>query len=113
MSGLAGSRPTTGEEVGADAGGAVKSFFWRWLHRLPSPFTVADMRAGYTYDLAFRQFEVSDTRVFDRPAAGRAFFEGVIRDHLDVGRPCTVPNLAIGPLSCCFVAVVRLPGGTR
>jgi hypothetical protein len=70
--------------------GAVKSFFWRWLRRLPSPFTVADLRAGYGYELAFRQFEVSDTRVFDRPAAGRAFFEGVIRDHLDVGRPSQV-----------------------
>jgi hypothetical protein len=70
--------------------GAVRSFFWRWVHRLPSPFTAADLRAGYVYDLAFRQFEVSDTRVFDRPAAGRAFFEGVIRDHLDVGRPSAV-----------------------
>jgi len=67
--------------------GAVTSFFWRWQHRLPSPFTRDDLRAGYVYDLAFRQFEVSDTRVFDRPAAGRAFFEGLIRDHLDVGRP--------------------------
>src|SRR5438552_918393 len=67
--------------------GAVKNFFWRWLYRLPSPFTPADMRAGYVYDLAFRQFEVSDTRVFDRPQAGRMWFEGVIRDHLDVGRP--------------------------
>ena len=45
------------------------------------------MRAGYVYDLAFRQLEVSDTRVFDRPQAGRAFFEGLIRDHLDLGRP--------------------------
>lgn len=70
--------------------GAVKSFFWRWLRRLPSPFTAADLRAGYVYELAFRQFEVSDTRVFDRPAAGRAFFEQVIRDHLDVGRPSSV-----------------------
>jgi len=70
--------------------GAVKSFFWRWLRRLPSPFTPSDLRAGYVYELAFRQFEVSDTRVFDRPAAGRAFFEGVIRDHLDVGRPSSV-----------------------
>jgi hypothetical protein len=70
--------------------GAVKSFLWRWVHRLPSPFTAADLRAGYVYDLAFRQFEVSDTRVFDRPAAGRAFFEQVIRDHLDVGRPSSV-----------------------
>ncbi len=67
--------------------GAVKRFFWRWLHRLPSPFTTADFKAGYTYELAFRQFEVSDTRVFDRPQAGRMWFEGVIRDHLDVGRP--------------------------
>jgi len=30
---------------------------------------------------------VSDTRVFDRPQAGRAFFEGVICDNLDLGRP--------------------------
>jgi hypothetical protein len=67
--------------------GAVKRFFWRWQRRLPSPFTAADLRAGYVYDLAFRQFEISDTRVFDRPQAGRAFFEGVIRDHLDIGRP--------------------------
>jgi hypothetical protein len=70
--------------------GAVKSFFWRWQRRLPSPLTREDLRAGYVYELAFRQFEVSDTRVFNRPAAGRAFFEQLIRDHLDVGRPESV-----------------------
>jgi hypothetical protein len=26
---------------------AVTGFFWRWFHRLPSPFTAADLRAGY------------------------------------------------------------------
>jgi hypothetical protein len=67
--------------------GAVRRFFWRWQRHLPSPFSSADLHAGYVYDLAFRQFEISDTQVFDRPAAGRAFFEGVIRDHLDIGRP--------------------------
>ena len=55
--------------------GAVKSFFWRWQGRLPSPFTRADLRSGIVYDLAFRQIEFSDTRVFDRPQAGRPFFE--------------------------------------
>jgi hypothetical protein len=70
--------------------GAVKQFFWRWQQRLPSPLTRADLKAGYRYELAVRQFEVSDTRVFDRPAAGRAFFEGLIRDHLDLGRPSQV-----------------------
>lgn len=73
--------------------GAVWRFFERWQARLPSPFTSEDRSAGYGYELAFRQFEVSDTRVFDRPAAGRAFFEGVIRDHLDVGRPDQVAIL--------------------
>ncbi len=67
--------------------GAVQDFFRRWLFRLPSPFTRAELRAGYGYELAFRQFEVSDTSVFDRPQAGRAWFEAVIRDHLDIGRP--------------------------
>ena len=67
--------------------GSVKRFFWRWLERLPSPLTQKDFRAGYVYDLAFRQFEVSETSVFDRPQTGRMWFEGVIRDHLDVGRP--------------------------
>src|SRR5205807_1917502 len=52
--------------------GAVHTFFWRWFHRLPSPFTTEDLQAGYAYELAFRQFEVSDTRVFDQPQAGRA-----------------------------------------
>ena len=82
--------------------GAVTGFFWRWQARLPSPFTRADLRAGYVYELAFRQFEVSDTRVFDRPAAGRAFFEGLIRDHLDLGRPDQV--------SLVFGRGIRLAG---
>jgi site-specific recombinase XerD len=30
---------------------------------------------------------VNSSYVFDRPQAGRTWFEGVIRDHLDVGRP--------------------------
>jgi hypothetical protein len=45
---------------------------------------------------------VSGTRVFDRPAAGRAFFEGLIRDHLDLGRPDQV--------SLVFGRKVRLAG---
>ena len=47
----------------------------------------ADRRRGYRYQLAFRQLELSDTRVFDQPAAGRAWFEQMIRDQLDLGRP--------------------------
>ena len=83
------------------------SFFWRWQKRLPSPLTREDLRAGYVYELAFRQFEVSDTRVFDRPAAGRLFFEQLIRDHLDVGRPESVSLIFDRRIS------TRTPGSWR
>jgi hypothetical protein len=33
--------------------GVVKSLFWRWQRRLPSPLTRDDLRAGYVYELAF------------------------------------------------------------
>ena len=64
-----------------------KASFERWEARLPSPFTADDRRRGYRHQLAFRQLELSDTRVFDRPAAGRAWFEQTIRDQLTLGRP--------------------------
>jgi hypothetical protein len=31
--------------------------------------------------------EVSVTQIFDRPLRGREFFEEIIRDNLDLGRP--------------------------
>ena len=86
---------------------AVQSFFARWLRRLPSPFTAADFRAGYGYQMAFRQFEISDTCVFDRPQAGRMWFEGVIRDHLDVGRPDQIALIFHRRVTC------RTPGRFR
>jgi len=64
----------------------IHRFFDRWLRALPSPFTPPE-RARYGYRLSVRQMEMSDTRVFDRPAAGRAWFEQTIRDQLDLGRP--------------------------
>jgi hypothetical protein len=63
------------------------AFFDRWLGVLPSPFTAQDRRRGYEYALAFRQLEISDTRVFDRPATGRAWFEATLPDQLTLGRP--------------------------
>ena len=65
----------------------VWAFFARWQARLPSPFTAEDRRRGYGHELAFRQLELSDTHVFDRPAAGRAWFERTLPDQLTLGRP--------------------------
>jgi hypothetical protein len=59
----------------------------KWLARLPHPFTREDRQAGYRYDLSILQAEFSLTQVFDRPVTGRLFFEQVIRENLDLGRP--------------------------
>jgi hypothetical protein len=59
----------------------------KWLARLPHPFTAADREAGYRYDISIWQAEFSLTQVLDRPVTGRVFFEHVIRDNLDAGRP--------------------------
>ena len=65
----------------------VQAFFDRWAARLPSPLTARDRAAGYTHRLALQQVEVSLTQVFARPVQGRHFFEAVIRENLDLGRP--------------------------
>lgn len=59
----------------------------KWLARLPHPFTAADRRAGYRYDISMLQAEFSLTQMLDRPRSGRVLFEEVIRDNIDVGRP--------------------------
>ena len=59
----------------------------KWLRILPHPFTAADRRAGYRYDISILQAEFSLTQMLDRPLSGRVFFEEVIRDNLDLGRP--------------------------
>ena len=65
----------------------VQAFFDRWTARLPTPLTATDRGAGYTHRLALQQVEVSLTQVFARPVQGRHFFEAVIRENLDLGRP--------------------------
>ena len=65
----------------------VQAFFDRWVARVPSPLTATDRAAGYTHRLALQQVEVSLTQVFARPVQGRHFFEAVIRENLDLGRP--------------------------
>jgi len=59
----------------------------KWLRRLPHPFPAQDLRAGYRHDISILQAEFSLTQVLDRPQTGRVFFEQVIRENLDLGRP--------------------------
>jgi hypothetical protein len=80
--------PAALQAVCAALGGAdVQAFLDRWLARLPLPLTAADAAAGFGHRLSVLQMEVSRTQVFDRPLHGREFFEEVIREDLDLGRP--------------------------
>lgn len=73
--------------------GDIQAFFDRWSQRLPWPMTDSDRRAGFDHQLSIWQLEVSLTQVFDRPVQGRHFFEEVIRDNVDLGRPTRVSLL--------------------
>jgi hypothetical protein len=65
----------------------IDALLCKWLAILPHPFTPADRAAGYRYQLSVLQAEFSLTQMLDRPLSGRVFFEEVIRENLDVGRP--------------------------
>jgi hypothetical protein len=65
----------------------INKLLRKWLAKLPHPFTPHDRRAGYRYDVSILQAEFSLTQVLDRPLSGRVFFEEVIRENLDLGRP--------------------------
>jgi hypothetical protein len=72
------------DSLGRDA---IDRLFRKWLKRLPLPLRPEDRAAGYDWDLSIWQMEVSLTQIFDRPLRGREFFEEIIRDNLDLGRP--------------------------
>jgi hypothetical protein len=61
----------------------LQQFFDRWSHRLPWPLRPEDRAAGVDHRITLCQL----TQIFDRPVHGRHFFEAVIRENLDLGRP--------------------------
>ena len=68
----------------------IDALLRKWLARLPHPFPAADRQAGYRCQASILQAEFSLTQGLDRPVAGRIFFEEVLRENLDLGRPDNV-----------------------
>ena len=65
----------------------IDALLRKWLAILPHPFSTEDRAVGYRYDISILQAEFSLTQMLDKPVSGRVFFEQVIRDNLDTGRP--------------------------
>jgi hypothetical protein len=76
--------------------GTINAFFERWMSILPLPLTPADRQAGYWWELSMRQVETSHTIVFDAPRRARSFFEALVVDNLDIGRPDHVEVIFAG-----------------
>jgi hypothetical protein len=68
----------------------IERFFRKWLSKLPHPYPAKERKAGYRYRLSVLQAEFSLTQSWDHPRHGREFFEEVIRENIDLGRPETV-----------------------
>jgi hypothetical protein len=65
----------------------IEAMFHKWIKRIPWHMNAQDRADGYIHKLSVWQMELSRTDVFDRPLRGREFFEAVIRENLDLGRP--------------------------
>jgi hypothetical protein len=74
----------------------IEAFVERWLAVLPLPLTNADRAAGYWWELSMRQVEISRTIVFTQPRHARGFFEALVADNLDIGRPEQVELIFTG-----------------
>jgi hypothetical protein len=84
----ASDRPVRVQHIADELDAAkIEAVFRKWLGRLPHPFTPAHRAAGYRYQLSILQAEFALTQVLDRPLTGRCFFEEVLRENLDLGRP--------------------------
>jgi hypothetical protein len=81
----------------------IDALLRKWLRILPNPFTDEDEAAGYRYELSILQAEFSLTQMLDRPVSGRIFFEQVLHDNLDIGRP--------DQISLIFDRRIRRAGG--
>ncbi len=74
----------------------IEAFAERWFAVQPLPLTPHDQAGGYWWEISMRQVEVSRTIVFAQPRHARGFFEALVADNLDIGRPDQVELIFAG-----------------
>ena len=73
--------------------GTVQVWFERWMAQIPLPLDEGDRDGGYWWEQSMRQIETSRTLVFDSDVHARAFFEALLCENMDLGRPENVELL--------------------
>jgi hypothetical protein len=85
---LSCASPTTAQAICDGLSSArIEALARKWLRLLPHPFSRRDRQAGCRYEVSILQAEFALTLVLDQSLSGRVFFEDVIRQSLDLGRP--------------------------
>ncbi len=85
---LSCERPAKAQGIAGGLGEKqIKKLFERWSRWLPHPFTPKEQRHGFRHDISVLQAEFALTQVWDQPRRGREFFESVIAENIDLGRP--------------------------
>ena len=69
------------------------------MSRLPLPLTEHDRTAGYWWELRCGRSRCPAPWSSTHPAGPAAFFEALVADNLDIGRPDTVELFFAGPRS--------------
>jgi len=93
--------------------GTVQVWFERWMAKIPLPLEDADRDGGYWWELSMRQIETSRTLVFDEDVHARAFFEALLCENMDLGRPENVELLFRRGQRLGRPAIPPLGGGFR
>jgi hypothetical protein len=93
--------------------GTVQVWFERWMARIPLPLDDADRDGGYWWELSMRQVETSRTLVFEEDVHARAFFEALLCENMDLGRPENVELLFRRGQRLGRPAIPPLGGGFR
>jgi len=65
----------------------IQGLFDRWISLIPTPLGPPQSKAGFWWELSIRQVEMASTLVLDDPRRARAFFESLVADNIDIGRP--------------------------
>lgn len=66
---------------------AIQAWFEHWTSRIPLPPGTGDREAGFWWELSMRQIETSRTLIFETDCHARAFFEALLAENMDIGRP--------------------------
>ena len=65
----------------------------RWLTRLPLSFDANDQQAGYWWEISMRRSRCPAPLSSTLPGMPAGFFEALVADNLDLGRPHNVETI--------------------